>query len=90
MSRIMRESGHYGYCRVHGKYECATCTRADERDRRERNDFGLFEWRSDGRYTRGTAIKLFKSEKVAQRAAEKYPPERNVVVRPVPKESSGG
>jgi len=75
---------HQGHCYAHGRYACATCRRQEVREEREVYDYGLFEWRSDGIYTRGTALKIYKSRAVAERAADKLRGE-NVVVRPVRK-----
>jgi hypothetical protein len=73
-SHFYTESGHAGYCRRHSRYLCEPCKRAEERTQ----DWALFTWRSDGHYTRGTALRVYKSRAIADRAAEKY-----VVVRPL-------
>jgi hypothetical protein len=70
---------HNGYCK-HDKRSCIPCQKLSDK----RYDFGLFEWRSDGRYYRGTAIRVFPTKGRAQQAADKH--SGNVVVRELEKE----
>lgn len=52
-----------------------------ERKRKQSTRFGLFHWRGDGRYKQSAAIRTYKSEKVADKAARKLG--GDVVVRPI-------
>lgn len=62
--------------------------RKRERERKAKTRYGLFQWNKEGVYEPGDAIKLYKSEKVADKAAQKSfdnPKTRalNIVVRDV-------
>lgn len=70
-------SGQAGYCKKHSRYLCDTCKRAEERS----TDWGVFEWRSDAHYSRGTAIKVFSSKKRADSYISKHSGNRNWVAR---------
>lgn len=59
---------------------------AAEKARRRAQDWGLFVWRGDGRYWRKDAVKVFKTEGGAERAASRaYDADRSsqLVARPL-------
>ena len=56
--------------------------KAQEKERKAKTRFGLFKWKSDGRYPESDALKIYKSEKVAQKAADKLL-SQNIVVRTI-------
>lgn len=69
-----------GWCLAHSKYSCEKCKKAED----AQTEWGIYEWRTDGRYTRGTAIKIFKTKTAANKAADKlYQAGGNVVARPI-------
>lgn len=68
---------HEGYCEKHSKRFCDRCRKEDERQ----TDWGVFVYEKENRYRRESALKIYRSKALAQKAADRS--DENLVVRSV-------